>query len=774
MSCNNFSRHLALEVQWSGPPLCLSALTLGGALHAETRPRPQTLRPLPRLSAVCAAALEPSWHRNLRKNRSRLRARVKKVRSSALGKRKNLYPKVSVGSNSPSLLEREGISQANPQIHYDVVLWDMSHTESTQCYDVQRMLRTLDPSVAQEDEISQQGQTAQASRRLIETSAQAEIVSARRRQSGHGTALTGTGSLDCFNAHAEIAINKGRCVESGRRVAIASTPGVGTSAKVAARGNGHQPFDKRRGIAQAFEGHLNHGGEPLSRTGGAEIDPRAEGAFAEAEQSFVTWSSEQCEAPQGEGCISGPEDQGNGPGMEYLRPESDKQVPAPFDFVSSCQTRSNGSIQCKAPRAARAQETFVAGIPSASGARRCTGNAGSPRDNRAHGQLAEVGSLSRPDTDLRPGFRRGRSRGSGRHRYSDWRAQGREAQGDKLQRLAIAQSCGKSDLEGQEGQDCGLISQSNDCFPMCAWSWETFNIGSNKQRELLQYSESERQVPKTTCSKVVRFATEVELCIWHHDESSNFKILCASMHRWLRHFWEIQGDTCSWTVMREMKTLAQKVPWTDLGLGDRSSVFHFDSSSHEVGTQDQCRPDAGDIPVSSSCHRLHELLQSKVSSQLVGSDQPSLYVETWLVSELIPMCPVSRQVELYDGDSWKDFERRCRRTWQDLGQDVLWDFHLVRPMPPSERRVVTHIIIAQSLPIDGITMMIKHEGLSPLRKHRAVLYRQGSSVFHILQVANCHRPCSGRQTVCRMQSVADQEIVYDTKDRPLEESGAYY
>ena len=83
----------------------------------------------------------------------------------------------------------------------------------------------------------------------------------------------------------------------------------------------------------------------------------------------------------------------------------------------------------------------------------------------------------------------------------------------------------------------------------------------------------------------------------------------------------------------------------------------------------------------------------------------------------------------------------------------MWDFHFVDPAPDTGSNVIAHVIIIQGQVDAQRSLLIKHDGLPILRKHRAVLYHPQDTVLAILTKAQCHRPCLQRHVKCSLQSL---------------------
>ena len=131
----------------------------------------------------------------------------------------------------------------------------------------------------------------------------------------------------------------------------------------------------------------------------------------------------------------------------------------------------------------------------------------------------------------------------------------------------------------------------------------------------------------------------------------------------------------------------------------------------------------------------------------MGDGSANLYVETWFLDQRFRVGLAPRKVKI-DVDSIEGFEGRCREAWQEVVDASPLTLHVVHPKPASSGFVLAHVLIVQQERDEDVAVLIRHEGLPLLNKHRAVLASRECTVADVLQLAHLYRPCLRPRTVC--------------------------
>ena len=144
------------------------------------------------------------------------------------------------------------------------------------------------------------------------------------------------------------------------------------------------------------------------------------------------------------------------------------------------------------------------------------------------------------------------------------------------------------------------------------------------------------------------------------------------------------------------------------------------------------------------------------------------FVQTWFLSAgRHEICLVPRRVQITPDTIFADFAEACRRTWRDLDDGGLLDFQVVQHCPPGLPSTLDHVIIAQGDFTGFATALFSASLLPPLRRQRAVMYRQGITVADFFRCPQHPDACRGRSRTCYLKFQADGREVYKESYEPL-------
>ena len=216
-----------------------------------------------------------------------------------------------------------------------------------------------------------------------------------------------------------------------------------------------------------------------------------------------------------------------------------------------------------------------------------------------------------------------------------------------------------------------------------------------------------------------RFASNVDVHVFHQDVTYSCKLDSSDASRILRRCWNMNEIKSSMSHVKQVLARAQSSQ--DLRLPE--------NELQNPGTQSQsCSSDEGPDGI-------EQITQAwvRLSTECLRSDRPTRIVTWYLRTGDHETCTRPREVTVAPGMSQHQFQEVCRIAWNDVALPEAFEWHLVRDAPHSNPCIRAHVILAQRLLSEQVVHLIHWDQWPILFKFRAVLFRTGMSVRHVLE-----------------------------------------
>ena len=578
---------------------------------------------------------------------------------------------------------------------------------------------------------------------------------------GHVDDLCREGPMDHINT--SVPIEQAGPHSRGRRNAIATCSKAATATAAHVGTAGRREADRsRKHEAHAFQSSTQDGSQV---SGGARC--RVSGIAAERgdasviqeigsqryQQAGQTRDTEECSVKEA---------QESGCGVAKIRTACHDQIPASCSIIPSMQTRTAAGVRGQVKRSGSDERGSGQGVTEASGGFE------SDRGGRDHAAVI-CGSTACRDHCLRRGTGPGRD-GSGRigGQCGDHTRLRKEAcEKSEFPGIDIAIQGGEQLFEDQEGQHRDSVNMS-DAPDESAFEEDvvTWHVGSDDMwYECVPWNslESADNLCSNDNARRVRFASTVTVEVVHAQEAISLNIPCLSVHGWCRQFWDLRGQACEWSMIKQVAKNVKKVPWLSLVMHEQADNEHLTSfgraeTTEQTGNVNQGCPDED--------HDAFNELRDMIAVRI--HDNPTIsrwHVETWFLSApAFQVCFRSRRLNMRRDMNEREFQEACRTLWADVLDDhVGLTIYRVQPNPNGVHACLGHVIIVGNNPCTACTMLLKHEGL-PMPALRAVMFSRGDTTLEILRIAQIDRPCHRADTACYVCAPNGGADFFDTHD----------
>ena len=628
-------------------------------------------------------------------------------------------------------------SPHTPKSSNDVVLHSLLHSEQSEDGYLSAMQSSLvqglgstQSSKIKEQECQAEEATAEGTREVFRCSTEAE-----RTKLDGTSSKSPVGAIDTSNQEHDEGF---RCFGWGNRAAVGSTSArVASTAQSPKRARGVDRGRKSASYSSERFSLLGCRDECSSSSRIGALDGQREGLGRE--QSTISWTHSQV-AETGIASSEGSQQSENtGQRMEGVDPEDHGRNAAACYALPSMSSRKHGALQCQDSRAYESQAGAHTGVPILveQNGRGSDCDRGHSQFGRPVGEPSEV--VARNGSSLRHlGWRTGLGDGRGIQRCSSTGVRRKKGEACKqLQAGNLSQQSGYQPSQAKEGclkkiADDGVESFNGD---MKNFAWDHFPF----------IPQGERQKRKR-----VRFATRIEVIIWHKEESCEVNIPCVGLHGWLRTWWHMDGQMCSWDLISHAFSSVSLVPWLALTSHESeerqiavANTFDRDDNV-EFGMQSSFDGFNGE-----ASNTGHGELESMLGLE---DHQSRKFVETWFLRvHDYQCCMRSRRVKIETGMDVGLFHDLCRQTWIDVSSEEMFNFIIVSPKPPGLPSTCAHVILVQGDHEGHRPAILNTNILPPLRQNRAILYPEGATVRNVFQIAHIPEACERRNAWCQVE-----------------------
>ena len=698
------------------------------------------------------------------------------------GKRKKAEsPPSCEEAPAPSQLEPEEFPFASSSsFSNDMVLQAMPGPKRTQIRYVQIVQTTLDGVLGTQEEIIPLQECTQAERED-----EAGTFQESRRSYRNDCDRSGPLDRNHTSSTASWSEENGSWSGGGSRLAAATTANVApaTDQTTCSETRGRGIHDTRR---TEVAGKSAFPQEPqssiIARTGRDAVDVGEESEGSVHGQESHTCPHQQVEQTPGQGRCSRKENLCSGPGMVQVCSKCAGPNSVPCSQVPPVQTGAVADLPGSEAGAGKLQTGGRGSIEdidglsqSPNGASRRSHRPGSDDSGhvgRSFQCQRQLGSGWTHRHDGRPrrsafDLQRGRT-GDGDNWSHEWRAQTKAS----VCRVHIASSCGQQAGQGEEG-DSSKACVNSGCTTSdnaCSQTSRSHEHDLNRYAQLSFGEFSFEPRPhKASSKKVVSFHPQVEVIAWHGQDVQMTQVPIEWCESWLRSFWTIEGHTSQWTglIAAFQQVNQMSAPWfrSCMLQGEHITLAHGSRRIVSTGPSVGCT-DPADVQLPRDMQNVGSVDEAAFKS-LQCTNCRFKNVETWFLAyNRFHVCAESRRLRIAEDWDVQDFRTACRALWVDLigPDDFVW-YRVDEPahgLSPQAK-----VIIAQGIRPDQMVSLLHFEGYPVLRKHRALLFTNGSPAVQVLREAALTQLCNSRNMRCQIEygHPWQREVVSD--DEPV-------